>query len=118
MPKNQPPSHGEVLRSLNTKSDPVDVHVLDEGYADTLAGMSEWAREKQSQMSQSEKNDLRDQHLMKCPKCGMDLHTVEFKGFKVERCVNCQGTWLDAGEMEQLLEHEHPILNSFKHIFS
>lgn len=78
----------------------------------------EWAREKQSKMSQSEKNDLRDQHLMKCPKCGMDLHTVEFKGFKVERCVNCQGTWLDAGEMEQLLEHEHPILNSFKHIFS
>ena len=77
----------------------------------------QWEKERQAKMSQEEKTHLRDLHQMKCPKCGMDLHPVEFKGFKVDRCVSCQGTWLDAGEMEQVLAHEHPILSKVKSIF-
>jgi hypothetical protein len=82
-----------------------------------LEKKKQWEKERQSKMTDAEKEKLRELHRMKCPNCGMDLHTVDFKGFKVERCVSCQGTWLDAGEMEQILEHEHPILGRFKGIF-
>lgn len=78
----------------------------------------QWEKERQEKMSAAEKDKLRETHFMKCPKCGMDLHTVDFKDLKIDRCVSCQGTWLDAGEMDQLLAHEHPILGKFKSLFS
>jgi hypothetical protein len=77
----------------------------------------EWEKERQARMTDAEKEKLRETHHMKSPKCGMDLHTVDYKGFMIERCVSCQGTFLDAGEMEKILEHEHPILGKFKSIF-
>jgi uncharacterized protein with PIN domain len=46
----------------------------------------------------------RRSHFMKCPKCGADLHEVDFYHMKVDRCSECGGLWLDKGEME-MLEH-------------
>jgi hypothetical protein len=81
-----------------------------------LERKKQWEKDRQKNMATGEKEKLKELHYMKCPKCGMDLHSIDFKGFKVDRCVSCNGTWLDAGEMEQLLEHEHPILTRFKSI--
>lgn len=39
-----------------------------------------------------------------CPKCGVPLIVVEFQGVEVDHCLDCRGTWLDAGELELLLE--------------
>jgi uncharacterized protein len=82
-----------------------------------LERKKQWEKERAAKMQEGEKTKLKDLHFMKCPKCGMDLHTIDFKGFKIDRCVSCNGTWLDAGEMEQILEHEHPVLSRFKGIF-
>ena len=46
-------------------------------------------------------------HYMKCPKCGGDLATVEVAGVQVDRCPDCQGVWLDPGELEQLHRRAH-----------
>ena len=48
----------------------------------------------------------RKSHLMKCPKCGADLHTESYHGVQVDRCKECLGIWLDAGEAETMLKHE------------
>jgi hypothetical protein len=48
----------------------------------------------------------RRQHYMKCPKCGADLVTEEYHGIQVDRCPECTGMWLDAGEAEDLLRRE------------
>ncbi len=68
-----------------------------------LERRKKWAQEKTANMATEEKERLRNQHYMKCPKCGMDLTTIEFQGIKLDRCPSCNGTWFDAGEVEQLL---------------
>src|SRR2546427_68632 len=41
-------------------------------------------------------------HWMRCPKCGMELAEVTFRGVRIDRCTSCAGVWLDAGELETL----------------
>jgi len=53
------------------------------------------------------------QHYMKCPKCGSDLFEREFHHVKVDSCPNCQGTWLDKGELEMLEHVDHGQRGSF-----
>jgi Zn-finger nucleic acid-binding protein len=39
-----------------------------------------------------------------CPVCAEAMVILELHGVEVDRCVRCGGTWLDAGEMERILE--------------
>ncbi len=40
---------------------------------------------------------------MNCPRCdGGKLSEITHDGVKIDRCNNCGGVWLDAGELEQL----------------
>lgn len=40
---------------------------------------------------------------MVCPKCGDSLTEIESEDMKMERCENCGGLYLDAGEVDMLL---------------
>jgi len=60
------------------------------------------AVEKARAMAAAERERLRREHWMKCPKCGQDLETVIYRGVSIDRCYHCGGTWLDAGQLEQL----------------
>lgn len=60
------------------------------------------AIEAQREMAASERESLRVQHFMHCPKCGMELKTIHFREVQVDRCFGCHGTWLDQGELERL----------------
>lgn len=44
----------------------------------------------------------RSAHQMKCPKCGGQLIEREFEHMKIDVCTDCEGTWLDPGELEML----------------
>jgi ribosomal protein L37AE/L43A len=44
----------------------------------------------------------RQKHYMKCPKCGADLAERAFGQVKVDVCPECDGIWLDKGEMDVL----------------
>ena len=39
-----------------------------------------------------------------CPKCDVPLFILRFKDLEVDFCNHCRGLWLDAGELEALLE--------------
>jgi uncharacterized protein len=54
--------------------------------------------------SAKQKEDLKKLHFMKCPKCGMDLHTLEKGKVEIDTCFNCKGIWLDAGELEEVIK--------------
>jgi Zn-finger nucleic acid-binding protein len=43
---------------------------------------------------------------MRCPKCGMELIEIDYKGVKVYKCSECEGMWLDAGELEAVSKLE------------
>ena len=71
-----------------------------------LERRKKWAQEQAAKMADEQKDQLKQLHWMKCPKCGMDLKEIELHGVKVDRCANCGGIFLDAGEMEQIEKHE------------
>jgi Zn-finger nucleic acid-binding protein len=37
-----------------------------------------------------------------CPACTEPLGVFELDGVEIDRCLRCAGTWLDAGEIDQL----------------
>jgi len=71
-----------------------------------LERKKQWEKERAAKMQTEEREKLRQLHSMKCPKCGMDLHTIELGGVKVDRCVSCNGTWFDDGEIEALTSQQ------------
>ena len=66
--------------------------------------------EEHEKMAEEDKAKLKDLHHMKCPKCGMDLVTIDYKGIQIDRCSGCAGVWLDQGELETIAELEHGAL--------
>jgi len=85
-----------------------------------LERKKQWERERMARLSSEEKQKLQDLHAMKCPKCGMDLHTVSIEGASGEHCVSCGGTFLEQGQLETILKHHessgalHRLLSMFR----
>jgi uncharacterized protein len=71
--------------------------------ADRLRKASEQHRK---QMEDEQREKERALHYMKCPKCGMDLQEIEFGDVKIDKCLSCEGLWLDKGELERLQTKE------------
>ncbi len=68
-------------------------------------------QEKQKALSEEERKRDQQLHYMKCPKCGMGLVEVEYRGILVDRCSECLGIWLDRGEFESVSQLGKPILD-------
>ena len=41
-----------------------------------------------------------------CPKCEAPMRSYERNGVTLDRCTECRGIFLDAGELERLMEAE------------
>ena len=41
---------------------------------------------------------------MKCPKCSINLVHEVYEGIEIDRCSECNGTWLDEDELPKILE--------------
>jgi hypothetical protein len=62
------------------------------------------AKQHAEKMASDERARLKALHFMHCPKCGMELRSLDQGKVQVEACFNCHGVWLDKGELEQLME--------------
>ena len=60
------------------------------------------AHEQSQALAAQQREDLKTLHHMKCPKCGMDLHTLSKGDVEIDTCFSCGGIFLDAGELERL----------------
>ena len=66
----------------------------------------------------AEKKRLKELHWMRCPKCGMELHEVDFRGIDVDVCFNCNGVFLDQGELAAIVKREsHGVMTSILNLF-
>jgi len=72
--------------------------------------------EQLKEMSEDERGKLKEQHYMHCPKCGMDLTTLVFRGVEIDKCTSCNGVWLDDGELEKL-SGEEGVMRSLFNLF-
>ena len=77
----------------------------------------QWAADRVAKMAEQEKENAKKTHWMKCPKCGMDLATVDFQGVAIDRCTSCGGTFFDAGEFEEVMKRGGGFLNKVHSIF-
>ena len=73
--------------------------------------------EKHKKFSDEEKRKLKDLHYMRCPKCGMELIEIDYKGIKIDECSECEGIWLDAGELETVSKLEKTGLDKLFSVF-
>jgi len=60
------------------------------------------AREEEADLSPEALEERRQKAHMRCPGCGALLAEVEDHGISVDRCAQCGGVWLDAGEFDQV----------------
>ena len=59
-------------------------------------------RERRARETEEERRRLKEQHWMRCPKCGHPLKAEDLDGIEIDRCTFCEGFFMDAGELEQL----------------
>jgi len=73
--------------------------------------------EIQKRLAEEERRKLKELHFMKCPKCGMELIEIDYKGVKVDKCSACEGIWLDAGELDAVAGLEKGGLDKLFSVF-
>ena len=73
--------------------------------------------EKHKKLGDEEKKKLKKLHYMRCPKCGMELIEIDYKGIKIDECSECEGIWLDAGELETVSKLEKTGLDKLFSVF-
>jgi hypothetical protein len=64
------------------------------------------ALEERRRTTEEERERLRALHHMRCPKCGMELSSVPFRGVEADLCFGCGGVFLDPGEVDRLSQPE------------
>ncbi len=74
--------------------------------------------EKKREVAEEEKEKLKELHYMKCPKCGMELIAIDYKGMKGDKCSGCEGIWLDAEVLEAISKVEKKVLDKWFHVFT
>ena len=67
-------------------------------------------REELDKKRETQSKEQRKQtHWMKCPKCGGDLVEINYQNVMIDQCPECNGIWLDQGELELLAKAEAPV---------
>jgi hypothetical protein len=74
--------------------------------------------EKHKKLREEEKKKLKELHYMRCPKCGMELIEIDYKGIEVDKCSECGGIWLDAGELDAVSKLEKTGLDKLFSVFT
>lgn len=75
------------------------------------------AEEIQRQLNEEERLRLKDLHWMRCPKCGMELHPIVFRGVTLDKCFQCQGLYLDDGELDKIAGKKSGFLPGLMSLF-
>ena len=104
--------------SLDKPSKPED----DFFAAEEVEAKRKLAFQQGQQLAAQQREALKQQHWMKCPKCGLDLHALDEGPLHLDTCFNCHGVWLDASELKKLRgltghQHRTPLLDAILNLF-
>ena len=59
------------------------------------------------------KKQRKEDHWMKCPKCGADLEEINYQNVMIDTCKECKGIWLDHGELDLLTKGQAQFTKGF-----
>lgn len=71
------------------------------------------------ELEDAERHRLKELHWMRCPKCGLQMHEVTYRGMTVDVCFSCNGIFLEEAELSHIQKPESKgvmsgILNWFR----
>ena len=89
------------------EKDRLSTKLQEKGRGDEDRYFAQRDREAIEKLKKSAEMEVGKEALMRCPKCGTKLTSVEHHGVTVEECPSCQGLWLDRGELETLSQREN-----------
>jgi len=89
------------------EKDRLGAKLQEKGRAEEDRYFAQRDQEAIEKLKQSAAAEASKEALMRCPKCGTKLKTVDHHGVIVEECPSCQGLWLDRGELEMLAQREN-----------
>ncbi|OVE82748.1 hypothetical protein BVY03_00195 [bacterium K02(2017)] len=75
------------------------------------------ATEVKAKLEDAEMQKLKELHYMRCPKCGLVLHEIVYKGVAIDKCYSCGVIVLDDGELEKLAGEEDSLIKSIVGLF-
>ena len=64
--------------------------------------------ELEEKRAEQRKRELKEQHWMRCPKCGDEMEEIDLAGVKIDKCGGCNGVFFDEGELNIILEAQLP----------
>ncbi len=71
------------------------------------------------ELAKEELEKLKAAHWNHCPKCGLEMHEIDFRGVKVDICFPCGGIYLDRQDIEHLEREKRPgVMSSILNWFS
>lgn len=62
--------------------------------------------EHRRQVAEEEREKLKALHYLHCAKCGQSMATTKLGSVEVEVCPGCGGMYLDAGELDKLVDEQ------------
>ena len=76
------------------------------------------SRQERAATVEVETKRLKELHFMHCPKCGRTLATEKYGNVEIDVCGGCQGLWLDATELNVILESDQKrgLLQAFSRV--
>ncbi len=60
--------------------------------------------ERARRQAEEERARLKELHYLHCAKCGQTMETTKVAEVEIEVCPDCGGVYLDAGELEKLVD--------------
>jgi hypothetical protein len=75
------------------------------------------ALEIQSCYKEEEQQRLKDLHNMHCPRCGLELQSVVFKGYIMEKCFSCSAMVMSQDDLERLVGEGETVASSLFGLF-
>jgi hypothetical protein len=99
--------------SIEKPSKPEDQFIHREEVHDIIKTKARKAKELAAQ----ERAKEQQLHYMKCPKCGGSLTTEVSHAIEIDRCIDCSGVWLDAGELEKIAGEDSKMLEDIIQLF-
>ena len=76
--------------------------------------------ERDAEREAQRKEALKNEHWMRCPKCGHEMVEEKGNAVTVDVCTHCKGVFFDHGELELMIEAVTPdgIFTGFKRFLS
>lgn len=58
------------------------------------------------ELAEEERRELKEMHWLHCAKCGQKMEVTQLGSVEVEICPDCGGIYLDAGEVDKIVEEK------------